>query len=292
MDLSPEEGFLSASKATGPPVPGQVPGVSQGGVCGAATGILRKSSRAEPSSLLRRLGRILETEGMGGLCKAPFWWARASTPLSSAVHPPRSDFQWATARPGRRPRAFPVARFPTRQSDQGDIPGRGGVHPALPPPRASLWLCEDPPFRLSVEPQAQSHGSTVPRTPIGLSSTTCHDRAPRRSLPFLQNRPPPCDRMAICSVTAPQRSTASATAVGLVIEPMSVAFPIIRSRRSPTGDARRGAPPCTNWMRKTPVSHSSTAKSAHSAHRTALEIIGSTPTSHWHISKHAGNQSP
>jgi hypothetical protein len=95
-----------------------------------------------------------------------------------------------------------MTRFAGPQSDQTDVPGRRGVHPPLSPAHSAQRLCEDPAFRLSFEPQSQDHGSALPESAAAIGRYVSYDRAPRTSLPGLQNRSPPCDRMAASTAVA------------------------------------------------------------------------------------------
>src|SRR5260370_4032713 len=99
-----------------------------------------------------------------------------------------------------------MARFAGPQADQTGGPRGGGVHPPLSPAHSAQRLCEDPAFRLSFEPQSQGHGSALPGTPATIGRNVSYDRAPPTSLPGLQNRSPPCDRMAASAAGALQPS--------------------------------------------------------------------------------------
>src|ERR1700730_4038639 len=179
---------------------------------------------------------------MGGLRQTPVRRARTGAPLSGAIHPSSGDLQWTIARSGGRPRAFSLARFTRQQPDQGDVSRRSGIHPAFPPPYSSRWLCEDPAFRLSIEPQSANHGQAVPETPVGVGSTVRRHRASKAGVPSLRDRAPPGDRTAIRRILTPERSTVRNTSDGLLVK-MIVAIPISRPLRSPPRDDRRRVPP-------------------------------------------------
>jgi hypothetical protein len=180
----------------------QVSGLSRTGVHPGSPGVLRTPSRTGSPGPLSRFSIVPAPEEMGGLRQTPFRRTGAGPAVSGAIHPSSSDFQWATVEPRGWPRALPMARFAGPQSDQTDVPGCRGVHPPLPPAHSARRLCEDPAFRLSFQPPSQGHGSTLPGTPATLGRNASHDQAPRTSLPSLQNRPPPCDRMAASTAVA------------------------------------------------------------------------------------------
>ena len=205
---------------------------------------------------------------MGGLRQTSVRRTRTGAPLSGAVHPSSGDFQWAIARSAGRSRAFPLAGFTRQESDQGDVPRCGGIHPALPPPR---WLCEDPAFRLSIQPQSARHGPAVPGTPAGPGSTASRHRAPTTGLPRLRCRTPSCDRTAIHGTLTPKRTTASNISDGFFVK-MIAAISILRPRRSPTREDRRRVPPAAVWTHERPVAAPRTAESPHAAHAIAPQL--------------------
>jgi hypothetical protein len=142
---------------------------------------------------------------------------------------------------------------------------------AFPPPRASRWLCEDPAFRLSLQPPSASYGPAVPGTPASVGSTATHHQAPRTGLPSLRCRAPPRDRTAISATFTRRRSTAPNASDGFFVKLM-IAIPILRPYRSPASDDRRRVPPNAAWTHEKPVAPPRPSEFPHAAHSTPPQL--------------------